>query len=431
MMHKNLNLYCSDTNADNIIKHYDSIDKINNLSYIEIEKGIVHPFKLNDSNAQFFGGWYGGVSDREFNIIDEGCLYWENNSLACGKVYRKQIDEYIDKEVIFLGLYMGHFGHCITDGLNKLWFLLKNNSINNYCYISQVDSDDYYNLFKLFGIKSENIIRITKNTQFKKIIIPFASMRLYDKYSDEYKETINKICNNIKPSKDKKIYISRTRDVIASTQTIGEENIENIFKKNGFKILYPAFEKLETVISYMKGAEIVAGVVGTNMHNILFAKDNIKTINLNRSNNIIKFQIVIDKMKNNEAYYVDSYYQPIPTNTLSAVPFLIYPTNYTKKFFKDFGIKYNINRKKLYKQFSFDLTKYLYQYHKSVYNNIDNDTSVIKNVDLVNSLKIIFNDYPIDKVIKTKKQKKDIIDKIAWWIPVRKLRDNFRSKFKH
>lgn len=429
MMHKNLNLYCSDTNADNIIKHYDSIDKINNLSYIEIEKGIVHPFKLNDSNAQFFGGWYGGVSDREFNIIDEGCLYWENNSLACGKVYRKQIDEYIDKEVVFLGLYMGSFGHCITEGLNRLWFLLKNNSINNYCYISQVDSDDYYNLFKLFGIKSENIIRITKNTQFKKIIIPFASMRLYDKYSDEYKETINKICNNIKPSKDKKIYISRTRDVIASTQTIGEENIENIFKKNGFKILYPAFEKLETVISYMKGAEIVAGVVGTNMHNILFAKDNIKTINLNRSNNIIKFQIVIDKMKNNEAYYVDSYYQPIPTNTLSAVPFLIYPTNYTKKFFKDFGIKYNINRKKLYKQFPFDLTKYLYQYHKSVYNNIDNDTSVIKNVDLVNSLKIIFNDYPIEKI--TKKQKKDIIDKIAWWIPVKKLRDNFRNKFKH
>ncbi len=428
-MHKNLNLYCSDTNADNIIKHYDSIDKINNLSYIEIEKGIVHPFKLNEGIAPF-GGWYGGVSDREFNIIDEGCLYWENNSLACGKVYRKQIDEYIDKEVIFLGLYMGHFGHCITDGLNRLWFLLKNNSINNYCYISQVDSDDYYNLFKLFGIKSENIIRITKNTQFKKIIIPHASVRLYDKYSDEYKETINKICNNIKPSKYEKIYISRTREVISFTQTIGEENIEKIFKNNGFKVLYPELEKLETVISYMKGAEIVAGVVGTNMHNILFAKDNIKTINLNRSNNIIKFQIVIDKMKNNEAYYVDSYYQPIPTNTLSAVPFLIYPTNYTISFFKDFGIKYNKNIKEiLYKQFSFDLTKYLYQYHKSVYNNLDNDTSVIKNVDLVNSLKVVFNDYPIEKI--TKKQKKDIIDKIAWWIPVKKLRDNFRNKFKH
>lgn len=51
MMHKNLNLYCSDIITDNIIKHYDSINKINNLSYIEIEKGIVHPFKLNDSNA--------------------------------------------------------------------------------------------------------------------------------------------------------------------------------------------------------------------------------------------------------------------------------------------------------------------------------------------------------------------------------------------
>ena len=102
-----------------------------------------------------------------------------------------------------------------------------------------------------------------------------------------------------------------------------------------------------------------------------------------------------------------------------------------KSFFKDFGIKYNINIKKLYEEFPFNLTKYLYQYHKSVYNNIDNDTSVIKNVDLVNSLKIIFNDYPIEKIIKNQKTKNDIIDKIAWWIPIRKLRDNFRNKFKH
>lgn len=215
------------------------------------------------------------------------------------KVYRKQIDEYIDKEVILSGLYMGHFGHCIMEGLNRLWFLLKNNSINNYCYISQVDRDDYLNLFKLFWIKAENLIRITRNTQFKKIIIPSASMRLYDRYSDEYKETLNKISSNIKPSKYKKIYISRSQDIIGFTQTIGEENIENIFKNNDFKILYPAREKLETAISLMKGAE----VVGTNMHNILFAKDNIKTINLDRSNNGAGFQIVIDKMKNTDYTY--------------------------------------------------------------------------------------------------------------------------------
>ncbi len=90
-MHKNLNLYCSDIITDNIIKHYDSINKINNLSYIEIEKGIVHHFKLNDSNAQFFGGWYGDISDKEFNIIDEGCLYWQQNTLACVKYIENKL----------------------------------------------------------------------------------------------------------------------------------------------------------------------------------------------------------------------------------------------------------------------------------------------------------------------------------------------------
>lgn len=263
---------------DNITKHYDLVSKIENLSYTEVKNGIVPPY-LNNRENPYVGGWFGAVTDNEFNIINDSCLYWASG-LACGNIYRKEIDEYIDKEVIFLGLQMGHYSHCISDGLNRLWFLLKNSSINNYCYISQVDKNDNYNLFKLFGIKSDNLIKITKNTQFKKIIIPHASVRLYDKYSDEYKETFNRISYDIHPAKYKKIYLSRSKFNHIFTSTLGEKNIENIFKNNGFKILYPELEKLETVISYMKGAEIIAGVVGTNMHNIVFAKDNVKVFNL-------------------------------------------------------------------------------------------------------------------------------------------------------
>lgn len=428
MVYKNLNLYCSDTMSNNIIKFYDLVSEIKNLSYVEIEKGIVHPFKYDERLHVNQGKYYGGITDMEFNIIAESCLYWQGDALACGKVYRKEIDEYIDKEVVFLGLQMGHFGHCISDGLNRLWFLLENNSINDYCYISQVEQDDYYSLFKLFGIKHRNLIRVTKNTQFKKIIIPFASMRLGDKYSDQYKETFNRMSHNIKPSKYKKIYISRTNFNLGFTSTLGEKNIENIFRDNDFKILYPEQEKLETVISLMKGAEVVAGVVGTNMHNILFAKDNIRTFNLNRSDIPIHFQIAIDKMKNNNSYYIDSYYQIIPTNYGFAIPFFIYPTKYLENFFKDIGIKYNI-QETIYKEFSFDLIKYLYQYYHCP-NIMGNSSSIIKEIDLVNSLKNLFQDYPIENILNIDNKRNRIIDKIAWWIPIKKLRDNFRNKFK-
>lgn len=84
-------------------------------------------------------------------------------------------------------------------------------------------------------------------------------------------------------------------------------------------------------------------------------------------------------MKNNDSYYIDSYYQILPTNLNHAVPFLIYPTKYLKEFFKDIGIKYNL--KNIHKELSFDLTKYLYQYSLSPYNNFDSDITTLNNID--------------------------------------------------
>ena len=192
--------------------------------------------------------------------------------------------------------------------------------------------------------------------------------------------------------------------------------------------MYPEREKLEIVISLMKGAEIVAGVVGTNMHNILFVKDNIKTFNLHRDSYISKFQMTIDKMKNSNSFYIDSYYEPIPSNIHFAMPFLIYPTIHTEKFFKDVGIKYNMQ--KIYKYFSYDFINYLYMYAINSFNNIDSNSITITKQDIINNLKTIFNNYPIEKINKLAKRN-IIIDKIAWWIPIRKLRDNFRNKFKY
>ena len=177
----------------------------------------------------------------------------------------------------------------------------------------------------------------------------------------------------------------------------------------------------------MKGAETVAGVVGTNMHNILFAKDNIRTINLHRNTYISHFQITIDKMKNNDSFYIDCYYEPIPFCHIFVMPYLIYPTVNTEKFFKDMGIKYNMQ--KIYNNFSSDFINYLYMYTINSLNKIDNDSTILKK-DIINNLKIIFNNYPIEKINKISR-KNIIIDKIAWWIPIRKLRDNFRNKFKN
>ena len=60
-----------------------------------------------------------------------------------------------------------------------------------------------------------------------------------------------------------------------------------------------------------------------------------------------------------------------------------------------------------------------FQVHESFNNYIEDKNNKLENMykelnDKYNNLASVFN---------------EIIDKIAWWIPIRKLRDNFRNKF--
>lgn len=47
---------------------------------------------------------------------------------------------------------------------------------------------------------------------------------------------------------------------------MGEAYIEDVFRKNGFKILHPESMSLREQIAYLKGAKTVAGVIGTATH---------------------------------------------------------------------------------------------------------------------------------------------------------------------
>ena len=420
MTYKNIHLYCNENLKSPFKKIYDSITKKENISFVEIEKGIVHKYILVDQYND-----YGCVTDKDYNVVYDSCLYRGSN-LNCGRVHRKEVDLYVDKEVIFLGLYFSHFGHELLDGCSRLWFVNKNNmDIEDYCYISQTDTDDHFSIFRILGIKSKNLIRVDKNIQFKKVIIPQASNNIYSSYSDEFNETFHKIGYNIEASRNKKIYLSRTQFSYPSAYTVGERNIEHIFENNGFKIVYPEKEKLETVISLMKGAEIIAGVAGSNMHNILFAKDNIIEYHLLRTNRNDVEQLIIDKMKNIESYHIEAFYEPIPAIRDYSIPYFIYLNKYLESFFIDMKIKYN--KKELYNNFPYDFLEYFQCYSNIQFNYHLNEESKILVKDLVYNLKSIFSYYDT-RYFKRERYKK-YIDMFLWWIPIRKIRYKMRAYF--
>lgn len=307
--------------------------------------------------------------------------------------------------MVWLGYLWDFWGHFLSDSISRLWFLLKETRLK-CCYISS--DETFLECFNLFGLSSDRMIRITRPTQFKKVIIPDISFCYYDYCYTEYKQTIEKIRKTVNPEGINKVYLSRSN----YGGTFGENLLEEIFKKEGFKIFYPELLSIKDQISIMKGAKIVAGISGTAMHNVLFSEDGIKCINLNRSDTISKMQCAIDEMKDLDAVYIDVFQNILPIAS-SAQPYLVGVTPQLLNFFKDNEINFRYKNGRFkniyYKDFAKDILYFMDLWAKVNIKERSTLPEYISRKEISECINSVFETYELYMLTKSKKTIKDKI----------------------
>lgn len=137
---------------------------------------------------------------------------------------------------------------------------------------------------------------------------------------------------------------------------MGEPLIEDVFRRNGYKVIYPEKISMLRTLSILKGCDSFVASSGTNAHNAIFLKNQSTCICLNRSSHVHYVQTMIDRMNHLNAIYVDVFFSSIPSNW-SAGPFLFMPTKYLLHFFRDQG--FHFNERRLYKAFPLYLLDFL------------------------------------------------------------------------
>ena len=343
-------LFCSNRMLTKFIKenstHYEKKDK---LKIKFIQRGVVFPLQISEIN-KFENNEYGGVCSENLYFIKESLTkrvtppnfqcYFHDWFIGANPSARFENIEYIDEDVVFIGALPKHYGHFILEGLSRLWFYLKDeNKIYKAVYISDDGEDKFLDFIKIFGIESENLIKITKPTKFKNIIIPEPSIQLHNYYHNEYKLTINQIKKSVIPIFNKKIYFSK--EFKNNDRAIGEKSIVSLFFNNGFKIIHPENLTINETIAILSGADTFAATSGTNIHNSVFLKDQAEIICLNRSPHFHPIQIMIDRMRSLNSIYIDTFIFNLKSNW-STGPFLIFPT---------FHLLHFINSRKFHFQF--------------------------------------------------------------------------------
>ena len=270
------------------------------------------------------------------------------------KIWRKSPKgaEYIDEDVIFLGYAEPFIGHFLADSLSRAWPVLEEKYAN---YTFAIVSDGPLSsrlpmdksatkasaaeLFSLLGIKK--LLVVQRPTAFRNLLVPDSSFNYMKKiYNRKYSDTFAKIAQAVESDETlpKKIYLSRTK--LIHNPVIGESRIEKIFQDNGYTIIHPQEFPIVEQIAMIKNATDIAGIEGTALHLSLFARDGINLICIHRYNVPIPMQILIDKLKNFNAQYVDASIDPFSKEKNICPACIIGINENLRRFFNDNNFKH-------------------------------------------------------------------------------------------
>ena len=341
--------------AENII----SKNKIKNIDgkVACIEKGVVISKGRHSRGVYTKNGFYVNKTDAHNNT-------WHWLFEFFGNI------KYMDYDVLYLGSIHKAFGHFLWQHTNRLWAVKEyKDKIKNIKYVfldrksCKGNVPEYvYTCMQLLGVSKEDIIIINKPVRFRKVYVPEVSNeRLF--VSDLWGKWADATSANIKIDKTfDKIYLTRT--ALGERKTFGENVVEKIFAKNGFKIVSPEKLQLSDQIALVANCKVLAGCAGTALHLALFMKSGGTVIQIKRNSKYadnILAQYQIDSAKHLDTIIIAGSVEKEQTEHYTPVPQIIGVNEYMKQFFKDFKFDYSdsdIDMKKEFKEYEEKLKTY-------------------------------------------------------------------------
>lgn len=287
------------------------IDK--KLGYTQLNHAYILPHKVID------GVDCGGIVTSEHNFVENSSLHAKQGGSYS---FDSTTVEESDETVIYLGMFVGIWGHCITDNIRRLWFLKSEYYKQNYencklVYVPFADfqfSDNFRQLIQILGCNEEDFIPIFDIKRYKHLILPDESFYTIDGsaryFTNEYINSINIIREYARklPANETlnydKVYFTYSK--YAGMRQIGEKKLEKYFERHGYQIIAPEEYSLEQQLYMLIHCKQFASTVGSCSHNIIFLEDNTTVILIPRAYYLTGYQVALNYVHPLNISIVDS-----------------------------------------------------------------------------------------------------------------------------
>lgn len=281
------------------------------LEYKKYENAIVLPYKKSEKGAKIGGG----VVTSEGDYLLSSGLHNGTNS-----AYEVESPKISEETVIYLGMFVGIWGHHITDHLRRLWFLETEEYKQKYAdykivYVSYPGFSfrgNYKEILDIMGFDCTKFVLVTEPTRFESVIIPDESFFTYDGdaryFTKEYRALIHRVrdygIQHKTPIDFDKAYYTHAK--IATIAEIGEYKLEKFFQEQGYKVIAPEELSFREQLNILVQCKSFAATIGSASHNIMFMKDGAEVILIPRSNYLTGYQVAIDEVTDLDIHYIDS-----------------------------------------------------------------------------------------------------------------------------
>jgi hypothetical protein len=216
----------------------------------------------------------------------------------------KNITEEVKDPVFFFVYNVENYYHFIYDTLPYLYYYFElKKTVKNCKLLIQKHSNSASGLFQfvketleLLDIQETDLIFVQDNTLYSTVYIS-SSLTHQDKSNDPpnkqifsiYKRCIDNALSNVDIKPIDKMYVSRRTYIHNNISNIGtnytqrrvlkqETEVVEYLNPLGFKEVFPECWTMKEKIFYFSNAKIIVGLIGGGMCNLLFSKNNTKSL---------------------------------------------------------------------------------------------------------------------------------------------------------
>lgn len=269
------------------------------------------------------GQFSGGILDAN-EIFVQSSISHESETI---KNYNNLISDTSNEVVIYLGLLHNVWGHCLTDSLRRLWYIMTEDCkslLSAGAKLVYVSHDNLplkpyaEKLLALAGVDVSKCHMITKKTRFSIIYMPescfFANESSLAKdwtftYTKEFSNTISMIKSKIQMGVMKeyeRVYFSRTH-LNTHGRDMGEKALENVFKKMGYCIVHPQEISFERQLQILISCKEFVSTEGSISHSAVFCRPGTRVIILRKSAYVNGYQTIINEVSDLNVTYIDTH----------------------------------------------------------------------------------------------------------------------------